>query len=89
MTAAYDIARVATECEKLAAAIDAALKHALPDWMIHRLGVLHREANAMRREIENHNEEPSHQFTSPTAGRAGSAETAEPRGSTSTGNPEE
>lgn len=30
-----------------------------------------------------------HEFHSPTAGRAGSAETAEPRGSTSTGNPEE
>lgn len=28
-------------------------------------------------------------FISPTAGRAGSAETAEPRGSTSTGNPED
>ena len=57
MTAAYDIARVATECERLVAAIDAALGHDLPDWMLHRLATLRCEANAVRREIENHNNE--------------------------------
>ena len=57
MTAAYDIALVATECQRLVAAIDAALGHALPDWMSHRLGVLRCEAIAVRREIESHNNE--------------------------------
>ena len=70
MTAAYDIARVATECQRLVAAIDDAAKHPLPDWLHHRLATLRTEAEGAKRQI-------AHEFHSPTAGRAGSAETAE------------
>ena len=55
MTAAYDIARVATECQRLVAAIDDAAKHPLPDWLYHRLATLRTEAEGVKREINNHN----------------------------------
>ena len=54
MTAEYDIALVAVECEKLAAAIDDAAKHPLPDWLHHRLATLRTEAEGAKREINNH-----------------------------------
>ena len=56
MTAAYDIERVAASCERLAAAIAAAVRHPLPEWLMHRIIVLQNEANGLCREIENHKE---------------------------------
>lgn len=57
MTPAYDIELVAVVCGQLVAAIDAATRHDLPDWMYHRLSVLRAEASGLVREMQNHKED--------------------------------
>ena len=57
MTKAYDIALVAASCERLAATIDGAARHPLPDWMRHRMSVVRSEATGLAREIEMSNSE--------------------------------
>ena len=52
MTAAYDIGLVAVECERLALAANAAMRHELTDWLSYRLANIRDEAHSLRVEIE-------------------------------------
>ena len=52
MTAAYDIELVVVECERLALAARAAMRHERPEWLSYRLAHIRAEAYSLRVEIE-------------------------------------
>jgi hypothetical protein len=53
----YDIELVAGRSKGLSEAISDATKHALPDWLAHRISVLKADADGVARDIDKHRKE--------------------------------